>query len=268
MRIGRCDKYETSGELYCTYDFLPSQDLLIVVEESLRGALRRRNDPDQGNNDDEMVSRVVDSWRKALSSRSLLLPDFVTNNVQISGYFLASAVLALITIPMGLLWPAVLHFEKELRQTGHPVHIEMLVVVGIWFLGPLLTFGAWGFARRATDMAKSGPDGIVTSVGEIILLWYVIVAVVRSVWSVAMLVTILAEVYNGRRKFRKTGQNARSEVVHREVAPESGVADTLDHGAPEQPVALVGSPSRHEGELPQPATEGTADEVGVPDRPY
>jgi hypothetical protein len=42
LLIGRCDRFQSSREVHCNSAFLPSQDIWTVVEETLRGSLRRR----------------------------------------------------------------------------------------------------------------------------------------------------------------------------------------------------------------------------------
>ncbi|KAL1843839.1 hypothetical protein VTJ49DRAFT_7190 [Mycothermus thermophilus] len=81
---GICDNFTETEEVYCRPAFAPSQNVLTVLEDSLRDSLRRRDGqgedgPEHNENDDEsqgdsdpeeLLEAVLNSWNDTLASLS------------------------------------------------------------------------------------------------------------------------------------------------------------------------------------------------------
>ncbi|KAL1840065.1 hypothetical protein VTJ49DRAFT_841 [Mycothermus thermophilus] len=119
---GRCDNFTTTGEVYCHRAFLPSQNVLTVVEESLRDSLRRRDGQGHEDQHDELVDRVLTSWNEALARHPTSSIGVIANRGTTEALLRTSAALTLIELVMGLGWPLIILGRRQHEDWGPRGH--------------------------------------------------------------------------------------------------------------------------------------------------
>lgn len=136
--------------------------------------------------DDKLIGRVLASWEETLARRSPGLSlGLVDNRGAIESRLRTSAFLILATLLFASLWPTVLGVARRTASGLISILLKCLLF-SIWFLNPLATVVAVGYAFRVRVLVESGPPGVISESGFAIV-WICFMAFVRICFCWALI---------------------------------------------------------------------------------